>query len=486
MIAASRDPDLAEYLRKRDFEGTPEPAPGAAGPTASGRSFVIHKHRATRLHYDVRLERDGAMPSWAVPRGLPVEKGDRRLAVRTEDHPIEYAAFEGTIPEKHYGAGEVRIFDDGEYELVEWSDDKVSFRLDGRRYPGLEYHLVRTRTDWLVFLASRQDAPLVATPPRFEPMLAEGGHRPFDGEGWWFEPKFDGIRAMTELSTDATRIRTRTGRDVTEAYPELRQIHELVNQVNAVVDAELVAFDPDGRHSFEAIQQRMHLRNEREIRRIAAEHPVALVAFDLLWLDGRDVTGLALEDRRELLAAIVEEDARLQVVTHLEDEGLRFTEVARGLRLEGVVAKRIGSRYRPGKRSPDWRKIKLVNRQDCIVLGWTAGKGGDGSFGALLVGAFEDDALRWVGQVGTGFTRDGTRDLLERLRPLVRDEPAVEELRAAPDATFVEPRLVATVEYLERTRSSGKFRGPSFKGLRDDVAPEDCVLEPPAVEPGSG
>ena len=407
VIAASKDPDLAEYLRKRSFgpEGTTEPPPG--GAEGEGNSFVIHKHRATRLHYDVRLERDGALPSWAVPRGLPTQPGDKRLAVRTEDHPLEYGSFQGTIPEGHYGAGEVRIFDDGWYEPVEWTDSKVSFRLHGRRYPGLEFHFVKTRTDWLAFLASHQEAPLIPSPAAFPPMLAEGGWKAFDDDAWWFEPKFDGIRSITPIATDATHLVTRNGRDVTDKYPELKMIHELVDQVNAVLDAEIVAFDEDGKNSFEALQQRMNLSNEREIKRISSKIPVALVAFDLLWLDGHDLTGLALEERRELLETIVEQDHRLQVVTHVEGGGKAFAEVARELGLEGVVAKRTGSKYQPGRRSPDWRKIKLTNTQDCVILGWTPGQGGrSGTFGALLVGAYDDGELIWIGQVGTGFTRD--------------------------------------------------------------------------------
>ncbi len=287
---------------------------------------MIHKHRATRLHYDVRLERDGALPSWAVPKGLPTVKGDKRLAVRTEDHPLEYGKFEGTIPEGHYGAGEVRIFDDGWYEPVEWDDaKKVSFKLHGRRYPGLEFHFVKTRTDWLAFLASAQDAPLVESPRRFQPMLAEGGWKAFDDDGWWFEPKLDGIRCLAEMTTGETKLITRSGRDVTSQYPDIHMIHELVDQVNAVLDGEIVAFDAEGKNSFEALQQRMNLANEREIKRIAKEIPVALVVFDLLWLDGRETTGLTLEERRELLELIVEEDHRLQVMTHVEGEGTSFT-----------------------------------------------------------------------------------------------------------------------------------------------------------------
>ncbi len=489
VIAGSKDPNLGEYLRKRTFgpEGTTEPAPGEAG--GQGNSFVIHKHRATRLHYDVRLERDGALPSWAVPRGLPVQPKDKRLAVRTEDHPLEYGSFQGTIPEGHYGAGEVRIFDDGWYEPIEWTDSKVSFRLHGRRYPGLEFHLVKTRTDWLAFLASHQETPLIDVPPTMQPMLAEGGWKAFDDPTWWFEPKFDGIRSVTAMATDITRLVTRNGRDVSDKYPELRMVHELVDQVNAVLDAEIVAFDDDGKNSFEALQQRMNLSNEREIKRISTKIPVALVVFDLLWLDGRDLTGVALEERRELLETIVEQDHRLQVVSHVEGEGTEFERIARELGLEGVVAKRTGSTYQPGRRSPDWRKIKLTNTQDCVILGRTPGQGGrSGTFGALLVGAYDDGTLLWIGQVGTGFTRATLDRVLEALEPLKRDTPAGDdpELGKVKGATFVEPTLVCEVEYLEITKSTHKMRAPSFKGLRDDKLPDECVLERPrSASPGS-
>jgi bifunctional non-homologous end joining protein LigD len=483
VAAASKDPNLMEYVRKRDFEGTPEPAPGGAAPgRPEGASFVIHKHRATALHYDVRLERDGALPSWAVPKGLPTAKGDKRLAVRTEDHPLEYGRFEGTIPEGHYGAGEVRIFDDGWYEPVEWSDTKVSFRLHGRRYPGIEFHFVKTRQNWLAFLASAQEAPLIPSPDRYQPMLAEGGWDPFSHDGWWFEPKLDGIRCLAELSTGQTILRTRTGRDVTAQYPDLHMIHELFDQVNAVVDGEIVAFDADGRNSFEVLQRRMNLTAEREIARTAKQIPVALVVFDLLWLDGRETTGLKLEERRELLELIAETDHRLQVVTHVPEAGLEFTEAARGLGLEGVMAKRLGSLYVPGRRTPDWRKIKLRNSQDCVILGWTPGQGGRGaSFGALLVGVIDDGAWRWIGQVGSGFT-DRTLELLRaQLAKLVRDTPPIDDpdLARVKDATFVEPQLVCEVEYLEITKGTNKMRAPSFKGLRPDKTPDECVLERP-------
>ncbi len=479
---ASNDPALFEYVRRRDFgpEGTTEPAPGEVTPT--GNSFVIHKHRATRLHYDVRLERDGGLPSWAVPKGLPTAKGDKRLAVQTEVHPLEYGTFEGTIPEGHYGAGEVRIFDDGWYEPLEWDEKKVSFKLHGRRYPGLEFHFVKTRTDWLAFLASHQDSPLIDSPPRYQPMLAEGGWKAFDDPSWWFEPKFDGIRCMAYLTTGETRLFSRTGRDVTKQYPEIHMIHELVDQVNAVIDGELVAFDAEGKNSFEALQQRMNLANEREIKRISKQIPVAMVAFDLLWLDGRETTGLRLEERRELLRLVVETDDRLQLISHVEGEGKAFVKAAKELRLEGVVAKRTGSLYLPGRRSPDWRKIKLVDTQDCVIVGWTPGQGGRSkAFGALLVAALDGERWVWIGQVGTGFTDRMLADLMERLEPLARATPPIDdpELAKVRGATFVEPEVVCEVEYLEITKSTRKMRAPSFKGLRTDKTPDECVLEPP-------
>ncbi|HET6715194.1 MAG TPA: non-homologous end-joining DNA ligase [Actinomycetota bacterium] len=483
IATASKDPALFEYVRRRDFgpEGTTEPAPGEVTP--SGNSFVIHKHRATRLHYDVRLERDGALPSWAVPKGLPVAKGDKRLAVQTEVHPLEYGRFEGTIPEGHYGAGEVRIFDDGWYEPVEWTDTKVSFVLHGRRYPGLEFHLVKTKTDWLAFLASAQSSPLIPAPPRFQPMLAEGGWETFDDPGWWFEPKLDGIRCLAELGTGETRLRTRTGRDATEQYPELHMVHELVDQVNAVIDGEIVAFDDVGRPSFEVLQQRMNLTGQRAISRASKTTPVSLVAFDLLWLDGHDTTGLPLEQRRELLELIVEQDHRLHVTAHVAGDGVSFTERAKELGLEGVMAKRLGSTYLPGRRTLDWRKIKLMNTQACVILGWTPGKGGRvGSFGALLVGAIVDGELRWVGQVGSGFTDRMLSDLMSQLESLVRRDTPIddESLAAVKGATFVEPELVCEVRFLEMTKSTQKMRAPSFRGMRPDVPPEECVLEPVA------
>ncbi|MFN2590667.1 MAG: non-homologous end-joining DNA ligase [Actinomycetota bacterium] len=486
VIARSRDPQLRKYLTMRDFEATPEPAGGR--PSETGNSFVIQKHDATRLHYDVRLEKDGVLVSWAVPRGLPFERGDRRLAVHTEDHPMEYATFAGTIPKGHYGAGAVVIWDRGTYDELEWTDKKVSFRLHGERHRG-EFHLVKTgreQDDWLVFLSKppeREELP--PAPAAMLPMLATGGAKPFDDPAWVFEPKLDGIRCLVYTAMDSTMLVSRTGRDQTASYPELNRLHNRVTAVNAVVDGEIVAMDARGRPSFERLQQRMNLASPSEIERAKKTTPVELFAFDLLWLDGEDLTHRPQHDRRALLDEIAVPGGKgLNLTVVVEAEGRTFYEQARKFGFEGVMAKRVSSRYTPGKRTPDWRKIKILNRQDAVILGWTPGQGGRGSsFGALLLGAYRDGDLVWIGQVGTGFTDATINDLMNRLKERQIDKPAIadRELRKVKGACWVRPELVADVEYLQMT-SGGKLRAPSFKGLRTDKLPEDCILEPPAPQ----
>ena len=473
------DEKLAEYERKRRFDVTPEPPPEVK--PGSDELFVIQKHDATRLHYDLRLEHDGVLASWAVPRGLPTNPDDKRLAVHTEDHPIEYGSFEGWIPEGQYGAGEVRMFDRGRYEALEWKDDKVTFRLEGSRHRG-EYHLVKTRTDWLIFLSKRSASEQPEPPPMLAPMLAEGGYRAFDDEGWRFEPKLDGIRTLAYVATEGTRLVSRTGRDQTAIYPELDNLARFVNALHAVIDGEVVAADEQGRPSFERLQQRMNLSAPKDVEKARRKVPVVLFAFDLLWFDGRDLTREPLEERRRLLEEIVTVTGPMALTFVVDGEGTSFFHSAKQLGFEGIVGKRLGSPYLPGRRTKDWRKIKATNQQDCLILGWTPGTGSRGAtFGALLLGAYRDGELVWIGQVGTGFTDGVLRDLMKHLASLEMSEPPIAdpELAAVKGARWVRPELVCEVEYLEMTRV-GKLRAPSFKGLRPDKAPADCVLEPPA------
>jgi bifunctional non-homologous end joining protein LigD len=256
-----------------------------------------------------------------------------------------------------------------------------------------------------------------------------------------------------------------------------------VNALQAVIDGEIVAVDEHGRPSFEVLQQRMNLTSARDIDRIRREIPVAFFAFDLLWLDGRDVTAEPLEERRRLLEDIVTKTGPLDMPVFVDGAGIALFEEAKRMGIEGVIAKRLGSRYQPGRRSGDWRKIKALNRQDCVILGWTPGTGSRSStFGSLLLGAYRGTDLIWIGQAGTGFTGAVLEDLLSRLEALRADEPALDDpnLRKEKGARWVRPELVCEVEFLEMTKT-GKLRAPSYKGLRPDKLPTDCQLEPPAT-----
>jgi bifunctional non-homologous end joining protein LigD len=475
---------LKEYKRKRDFAITAEPA-GALGESDADRpSFMIHKHHARRLHYDLRLSRGGVLVSFAVPKGLPEEPGIRHLAVHVEDHPIEYASFEGAIPKGEYGAGEVRIFDEGTYEPLEWTDKKITIRLHGSRLTG-EYHLVNTaqggdKKNWLIFRSTRAGPlPSKPMPPVLQPMLATPGGKPFDDPKWMFEVKWDGVRTLAYLGGGATRLVSRRGREVNVQYPELADMHVLLSGDNALVDGEIVVLEKDGRTSFERLQSRFTVA--KPSAQLLKQHPVLFIAFDLLWLDGESLVERPLEERIEALHRVMVPGPRVQNSVTIERAGKALFEEAKKRGLEGVIAKRKGSIYRPGRRSKDWIKIKAVNRQDCVIVGWWPGEGRrGGTLGSLLVGVYREGTLEYAGHVGTGFT-DKTLDMLmEKLQPLETDEPPVTtppkdevDLR---HVHWVRPELVCEVEYLEFT-SQFRLRAPSFKGLREDKAPEDCVFD---------
>jgi bifunctional non-homologous end joining protein LigD len=490
-------PDLETYRGKRDFTRTPEPepsantgrpgslpeAPHAAGipepaKLAPGPVFCIQQHHARRLHHDVRFERDGVLVSFAVPKRLPEEPGARHLAVNTEDHPMEYLTFSGSIPKGEYGGGEVRLFDLGTYEPLEVTDNKWTVRLHGSRYHGTEYHFVRTRQDWLCFLSRRTPLPAPARPPTFEPMMAQPLAEPFDDEGWLFEVKWDGHRCLAALEQDGTRLTSRTARDVTGQFPELEELHRQLVGRNAVVDGEIVAFDQRGRPSFERMQDRFH-RSPEELARHRGRVPIQFLAFDLLWLDGESLLELPLAERRARLVEVLVERADVRLSQAVTGRGEAFFEQIKGLGLEGVVAKRLASVYRPGTRSHDWRKIKAVRRQDCVIVGWTRGKGGRApTLGSLLLGVYSGRRLRYAGNVGTGFTHAFLERLLPELQARETREPPVE---VPPDprlrgTRWLRPELVCEVEYVAWT-DDGKLRAASFKGIRGDKLPEDARRE---------
>jgi len=474
---------LKEYKRKRKFNVTPEPE-GALAEPSEKPLYMIHKHHARRLHYDLRLERGGVLVSFAVPKGLPEEPNVRRLAVHVEDHPMDYAPFEGRIPEGEYGAGEVRIFDWGWYEPLEWEDNKITLRLHGERIQG-EYHLVQTRQNndpknWLIFRSARE-APLQhRTPPPadIEPMLATGGGKPVDKKDWVFEPKWDGVRTLAWIDGDKLKLRSRRKRDVGDLYPELGDMPAQLSGLNGLVDGEIVALDANGRPSFEAIQQRFTL--SKPTQKALQQFPVTFIAFDLLWLDGESLMDRPLEERRAQLEKNFVPGTHVQISPQIPEKGTAFFKVAADRGLEGIVGKKLGSLYRPGQRTKDWMKIKATKSQDCVVVGWAPGQGARAELGSLLVGVYRDGKLTYAGHVGTGFTQQTLKLLKEKLTPLETDQPPIPpppkdevETRAVH---WVRPELVVDVEYLEFT-SQGRMRAASFKGLRDDKLPEECVLE---------
>jgi len=481
------------YRRKRDFERTPEPpttvVTGDVDPLTApaGDSFVIQQHYATRLHHDVRLEmfngEDPVLVSWAVPKGLPRQRGERHLAIHTEDHPMEYATFSGTIPEGEYGGGEVRIFDSGTYEMVSRTEDRITFRLQGNRLRGI-YHLVHTgvadgKDQWLALL-SEDERPPREDPPPLEPMLATLTDGPFDDPAWGFEPKWDGIRALAVCDT-STRLFSRNGRDVTQGYPELAGLHDRLVALDAIVDGEVVAFQ-NGKPSFQLLQQRMHVREQRRVEALAKQIPVVLMAFDLLYLDGVSLVGRALRERREALEEILVPDEHVQLSPLVEGAGTALYRAAEEQGLEGIVAKRLDSRYEPGSRSRSWLKAKLTYDADVVIVGWTEGEGRRrGRIGSLVMAVYDSDGLRYVGNVGTGFDEAALDDAARRLAEIETTASPFDRsvIRSAPElrrAHWVEPRLVAVVEHRQLT-DAGRLRAPSFKGWRDDKPPEECTFD---------
>ena len=550
----------------RDFERTPEPSGGARrsgdggdeGDPHAPLTFVIQKHRATRLHYDLRLEVDGVMPSWPVPKGPAAINGERRLAVMTEPHPMDYAVFEGLIPKGEYGAGEVIVWDRGTYSPDEdgplvfedraeanrrmreaIANGKVSVTMRGHRMKG-SWALVKTQqseNSWLLIkhkddattgldLAEEFDdsvltgltiadlqggrkvppveppkllarevkgAKRAAIPTSIEPMAAQQTREPFSNPAWVYEPKLDGIRAIATVRTGedgaSVSLVTRRGNDVTPQYPGVTTSLGRQPANSAVFDGEIVAFDDRGVPSFEQLQQRMNLTNAVEIRQAEKDVPVVYFVFDLLYLDGIDLRGAPLEERRRLLEQALMPQPNVHLVDQLDMDGVDAYDAVIGLGLEGLVAKKRGSTYTSGARSAAWVKVKQRLTDEFIVVGYTKGLNArESTFGALAIATRDVEGnLVSVGRVGSGFDDATLKRLRKRLDGMVVDEPALElsrELRK--DLTPVRPELVVEVEYTQIT-SDGNLRAPVYLRLRDDK-PAGAVRSVPlvAAPPSSG
>jgi bifunctional non-homologous end joining protein LigD len=467
---------LGGYRAKRDFRSTPEPR--GRREEGDGGRFVIQEHHARRLHWDLRLEHEGALASWALPRGIPAHPKENRLAVRTEDHPLEYLEFEGEIPKGEYGAGTMTVWDRGRFEAEKFRADEVIAEFHGERLRG-RYALFRTRgDDWLIHrMDPPEDPGYEPMPDRLAPMLARSGSLPAKDAAYGYEVKWDGIRALLYCDHGHSTLQGRNFTDFTPRYPELRELSRALGARRLIFDGEVVAFDEQGRPSFERLQTRMHLASDSAVRRRMRDTPVTYVIFDLLYLDGHSTLALSYEERRELLERLELEGPAWRTPRYHRGEGRALLDATAELGVEGIVAKKLDCPYEPGRRVAGWIKVKNVMVQDVVIGGWTPGAGGrSGRLGAIAVGVMEDGGIVYAGKVGTGFTEATLTTLSRELEPLRTDESPFTGRQPPKGTVFVEPRLVAAVEFREWTRS-GTLRAPSFKGLRDDKDPQECIRE---------
>lgn len=473
---------LQEYRRKRDPKKTPEPF----GSKKRGKQpiFVVQRHDARRLHYDFRLERDGALASWAVPKGIPLEPGTRALAVHVEDHPMEYATFEGEIPKGQYGAGTVEVWDTGTYELVEEKKDGgLTVRLHGKRLEGtwtlVPAHLDGKEQNWLLLRKRDEDG---AAPPRkkrlYSAMLATLVKDVPHGDEWVYEVKWDGYRAISYVAGSEVDMRSRRGNDFNEKFERVvKEIPKAMKTPDCVIDGEVCALDENGRASFS------------EMQTLKPTTPLVYYVFDLLEVEGKPIVDLPIEERRARLEELVDRRNRTVRVSEFFDDGDGLYAAAKEQKLEGIVAKRLGSRYAVGKRTRDWLKVKAKGDQELVIAGYTKGQGRrSASFGSLVMGYWQGKELHYAGNVGTGFDDKEIRKLLKLLKPLEQDDSPFREVPKMPkvrkgDVVWVEPKLVAQVEFVEWTHD-GHLRAPVYKGLREDKSAEEVVMESPTpIEP---
>ncbi len=520
-------PKLEEYRRKRRFDLTPEPS-GKDAQATSENTFVVQKHAARRLHYDFRLAINGTLKSWAVPKGPSLSSADKRLAVQTEDHPLEYGGFEGKIPEGSYGAGTVMVWDRGTFNVEGTLDarkqlerEEIKFNLNGEKLRG-SFVLVKLRhsekgNEWLMMkhkdaaedsawnieehdgsvltgrtleeikeelppkrkaspirAAELQGARKCSMPSRVEPMLATLTDRPFSDPNWLFEIKWDGVRALARIENDALTLRSRTGVDMDKRYPELASLPDALAARQAILDGEIVALDTLGHSDFELLQERMHVRAPSES--LLSRVPVVYFAFDLLYCDGYDLRETPLLDRKQLLHRLLRTSEQFRYSDHQLEHGKELFGLAEQNGLEGIVAKRADSPY-VGDRSPYWVKLKITKTVDAVVGGWSAPRSAALPFGSLLLGLYQGKKLRFIGHVGSGFDAKKLKEVTSKLKELAAPAcpfDTVPETNERP--SWVSPVLVARVKFSGWTQEHS-LRHPVFLALREDARPMDCQLE---------
>ena len=502
---------LNEYNRKRNFRETAEPR-GRSGH-ASLPIFVVQRHAARRLHFDFRLQVNGALASWAVPKGPPEEIGEKRLAIHVEDHPLDYAKFEGDIPAGNYGAGHVDIWDEGTFQVegtesaaaqIERGDLKL--QLTGKRLNG-RYVLVKMKrsskgNEWLFIrksdsgipqgaerperkeedripiggklllnLASIEGAKKAALPVQLSVTLAQLSDKPFSNPDWLFEIKWDGERSLAIIQDGEVEFRARSGRNITPEYPDLKQIVKQVHARKAVLDGEIVALDEEGRSDFMRIQPRFGVTNPP--LSLQQKNPVIYYAFDLLYCDGYDLRNVMLEKRKELLREVLRPSERIRYSDHLIENGVELFERAKEKGLEGIIAKRRDSHY-AGKRTSEWLKLKIVRDLDVAIGGWTSPRRTREHFGALLMGLYDGKILKYIGSVGTGFDQKMLEQTIQKLDKLSTPKsPFSTTPKLKEPVHWVKPELVARVSYGQWTHDQ-KLRQPVFLGFQEDRKGTDC------------
>jgi bifunctional non-homologous end joining protein LigD len=474
---------LTTYRAKRDPARTPEPM----GATAKGKkkselpTFVIQEHHARALHWDFRLERDGVLVSWALPKGLPMDPDVNHLAVHVEDHPFDYGKFEGTIPKGEYGAGQVIIWDHGTYELEKWRTNEVMVVLHGKRASGRYVLFPIDEKNWMIHRMDPAPAYFQAMPQHVKPMLSLASALPKKDAGWAYEFKWDGVRALVYVDGGRVRAFTRNDKSLLSTFPELRDIGLHLGSRSAILDGEIVALDKDNRPNFSTLSKRLHVTSKPAIEKLRHTIPASFFAFDLLYLDDRSIMDLSYDDRRAALVSLKLQGETFATPPSITNTtGAKVLDISRERGFEGVVIKRRDARYSPGSRSGSWIKVKNFFTQEVVIGGWTEGKGErEGSLGALLLGVPSDEGLEYVGKVGTGFTAATRKELLAKLKPLSRKSTPFATALSRTDtalAHFVRPSIVGEVQFAEWT-NDGNLRQPSWRGLRTDKSAKEVVRE---------
>jgi DNA ligase D-like protein (predicted ligase)/DNA ligase D-like protein (predicted polymerase)/DNA ligase D-like protein (predicted 3'-phosphoesterase) len=458
---------LEQYSQKRSFNKTPEPAP--ALPAAGGGSaFVVHRHHASRLHYDLRLEQKGVLKSWAVPKGLPPRPGIKRLAVNVEDHPLEYTEFEGAIPKGEYGGGMMWKFAQGRYEITKDKKDGFYFRLNSKELTA-EYRIYHTKENqWLL---ERLDTPQIDwIHDRIEPMLAKPAEQVPTSGDFIYEVKWDGIRALVSVDEGVVRIHGRNGMEFTAQFPELTSGEQCFRATAGLFDGEIVCLEADGRPNFKNVIHRMQQKGNETIARAQAKLPAVCYLFDCLYLDGRAIVNEPLTRRREWLADSVKKDCAYRVSEPVED-GPAFLEAVKQIGLEGVLAKKRDSVYQPGKRADTWLKIKTRQTIECIIIGYTEGKGDRAStFGAVHLAQKREGELKYVGKAGSGFDDSLMKSVWNEMAALPKiKRPVKERPLDESKSVWVEPKLICEVRFASWT-PDGMLREPVFVRMRPDLS----------------